>query len=51
MRDNMVLRGVEEALDLIYNSEGFGYMSEEKKLEVKILEDKKRHIILEKEKE
>jgi len=42
---------VEESLALHYNSEGFGYLIEEKKLEAKLLEDKKRQILQEKEKE
>jgi hypothetical protein len=50
-KDDKTLREVEEALELHYNSEGFGYLIEEHKLEVKLLEDKKRQILLEKEKE
>jgi hypothetical protein len=51
MKDDRVLREVEEALEVLYNSEGFGYLSEEHKIEVKSLEDKRRIILLEKEKE
>jgi hypothetical protein len=43
---------VEEALEVLYNSDGFGYLNEDhRNLEVKLLEDKKRNILLEKEKE
>jgi hypothetical protein len=30
-RDDRVLREVEESFEVLYNSEGFGYMSEDKK--------------------
>jgi len=36
---------------VLYNREGFSFMNEEQKSEVKVLEDKRRHILLEKEKE
>jgi hypothetical protein len=38
-------------MEVLYNSEGSGYMSEEHKFELKLLEDQRRHVILEKEKE
>jgi hypothetical protein len=48
MKDHRVLREVEESLEVLYNREGFGFMNEEHKMEVKVLEDKMRHIFLEK---
>jgi hypothetical protein len=45
------LRDVEEALVVHYNSVGFGYLTEEQKTKVERLEDKKRKLLLEKEKE
>jgi hypothetical protein len=48
MKDDRVLREVEESLEVLYNSEGFWYLSE---IEIKSLEDKRRIIHLEKEKE
>jgi hypothetical protein len=42
---------VEENIASFYNSEGFIYINEERKVEMKLLEDKKRHILLEIEKE
>jgi hypothetical protein len=35
---------------VLYNKEGFGFMNEEHKNEVKVLEDKRRHNLFEKEK-
>jgi hypothetical protein len=32
MKDDRVLREVEESLEVLYNSEGFGYLSEEQKM-------------------
>jgi hypothetical protein len=48
-KKDRVLREVEESLEVLYNKEGFGFMTEEHKIEVKVLEDKSRHIIFEKE--
>ena len=50
MKYGRVIREVEEALEVLYNREGFGFMNDEHKLEVKLKEDKRGHIILEKEK-
>jgi hypothetical protein len=38
-------------METLYNSEGFGYLNEAHKMEVKLLEEKKRNLLLEKEKE
>jgi hypothetical protein len=51
MKYDRILIEVEEALEVLYNSQGFGNLSEEHKIEVKSLEDKRRFILLEKEKE
>jgi hypothetical protein len=48
LADVKIVREVVEYLALHYDNEGFGYLIEEYKLEVKLLEDKKRHILLEK---
>jgi hypothetical protein len=50
-KDERLLKEVEAGLETLYNSEGFGYLTETQKLEVKQLEEKKRNILLEKEKE
>jgi hypothetical protein len=42
---------VEDALEVLFNNDGFGNLNEDHKLEVKLLKDKKRNILLEKEKE
>jgi hypothetical protein len=41
---------VEDDLAVRYNSAGFGYLIEEHKREVKMLEDKRRKLLMEKEK-
>jgi hypothetical protein len=46
-----LVKHVEEALAYYYDSEGFGYNSKNQKEEIKHLEDKKRQIFLDKEKE
>jgi hypothetical protein len=51
MKDDRTLKEVEETLAYFYSNEGFGYINEERKVEIKLMEDKKRHILLEKEKE
>jgi len=50
LKDDRVLKEVEKDLEVLYNREGFGFMNEKQKI-VKVLEDKRRHILLEKEKE
>jgi hypothetical protein len=50
-KDDRLLKEVEEGLETLYNSEGFGYLTKTHKLEAKQLEEKKRNILLEKEKE
>jgi hypothetical protein len=47
LKGDNVPRELEEALKLLYNREGFGYMNEKKKNELKVLEDKRRYILLE----
>jgi hypothetical protein len=42
---------VEEALSSYYRSEGFRYIIEDQKEEIKLLEGRKRYILLEREKE
>jgi hypothetical protein len=51
LKNDKVLREVEEALEVLYNREGFGLMNEEQNNEVKVLEHKRQHILWEKEKE
>jgi hypothetical protein len=51
MKDDRILKEVEETLASFYSSEGFRYVNEKRKVEIKLLEEKKRHILLEKEKE
>jgi hypothetical protein len=43
-KDVWILKELEEGLETLYNSEGFGYLVETWKLEVKQLEEKKRGI-------
>jgi len=50
-KDDRTLRKVEDALGIHYRSEGFGYMTEEHKYKVTLMEYKKRHILLVKDKE
>jgi hypothetical protein len=42
---------VYEEMKILYNNEYFGYLNETQKMEVKLLEEKKRNVLLEIEKE
>jgi hypothetical protein len=46
MKVDKTLKEVEETLAFFYSNEEFGYINEERKVEIKLLEDKNRHIIL-----
>jgi hypothetical protein len=43
LKNDRILKEVEETLSYFYNSEGFRYINEENKAYIKLLEDKKRH--------
>jgi hypothetical protein len=49
-RDERLLREVEDKLEILHFSEGFGFLTEETKAEVNSLEAKKRTLLLEKNK-
>jgi hypothetical protein len=51
LQDDKLLKEVEEGLGTFYNSEVFGYLNEAQNMEVKLLEEKKRNVLLEKEKQ
>ena len=48
LKDDRILKEVEETLVCFYSSEGFVYINEERKANIQLLYDKKRHILLEK---
>jgi len=50
-KDERLILEIEEQLELCYNREGFGFLIEDKNYEIKILEEKKRKILLDREKE
>jgi len=50
-KDDGLFTKVEKCLETLYTSERFGYLIETQKLEAKQLEEKKRNILLEKERE
>jgi len=45
LKDYRVLREVGESFEVLYNREGFGFMNEEHKNEVKVIEYKRSHIL------
>ena len=48
LKNIKVLQEVTKALEVLYNNKGFGFINEEHKIEVEILEDKNRCTFLEK---
>ncbi len=50
-KHDRILKEVEDFMEVLYSRDGFGYINKDQKLEVKLLEVKKRNILSEKGKE
>jgi hypothetical protein len=50
-KDERLLVEIEDQLECCYNREGHGFLTNEQKNEIKLLEDKRRKILMDKEKE